>query len=342
MFRCKKNYAFFVLFLSVVCDVRAQNEHDGILVAASTANGTKFYYGEPFNLYFKFTNTKNSINYYYKPEVSINTRISLRNIQTGKSVRNTDTTPISHYGSARRDIMSGKQPSGIDAYQPNESGYDSYQINEYFGIEKLSDKRLRHNLLIYKLWAVPVGEYEFTFEYDLLPSKKTLKATHRFKVEAVPDKEQNAFRKYIQATEHAAKAHFDGDRNYSASHPDSYDNFIKDYSNSIYANHAYLNMVTESYYYAEGGVTMTDRIEKFKEFAGYYFKLRNDNMKILYVAYLPMFLKLIPGKDVRKELDLFLLKIKDENPEISDMLVSSASFYYKIKGLTNYARSDKR
>lgn len=51
-----------------------------------------------------------------------------------------------------------------------------------------------------------------------------------------------------------------GDRNYSKAHPDSYENFIADYPNSIYANHALMNMVIHVYSNAQGGPSQSDRI----------------------------------------------------------------------------------
>jgi hypothetical protein len=197
-------------------------------------------------------------------------------------------------------------------------------------------------MLAYKLNGVPVGEYELTFEYDLYPVAKTIKATHRFKVLDVPLNEKEALQHYIRSTEYACKAHFYDERNYSAGHPDSYDNFLKKYPSSIYSNYAFLNMVTESYGYAQGGASLDERIKKFEEYLNYYPKLRNDNLRFLYVGYLPEFIKLIPGKDLMMELDNFLLKIKDDNPEISDHLIRSAMFFHKITGLTNYARQDNR
>jgi hypothetical protein len=338
----KIEYILLAVAINYTPILSAQNNYDGILVQPSTANGTTFYYGEPFEIYFRIVNTKNSVNYYYRPGISVNTRVSLKDIRTGKFLPNLAELMPNHATGSRLERMKTIKPDENRAYQPNEYSYHSYEMYQFFGSDKLSEKKLRHSMLIYKLRAVPVGEYELTFDYDLYPSGKTIKAIHRFKVLELPTKETEAFQRYIRSTEYACKAHFDGDRNYSAKHPDSYDNFIKDYPNSIYANHAFMNMITQSYSYAEGGPSLAERITKFEEYLVYYPKLRNDNLRVLYSAYLPEFIKLIPGKDIKKGLDSFLLKVKDENPEISDMLVRSAMFNHQITGLTNYARADNR
>jgi hypothetical protein len=267
----------------------------------------------------------------------------LKDIYTGKFILNLGEFPSNDATGSQLEKMKNVKPdSQREAYRPNEFGFHAYEMEQFFGGEQLSDKKLRFSKLRYKLNAVPVGEYELTFEYDLYPGAKTIKATHRFKVLNVPPNEKDAFQHYIISTEYACKAHFYGERNYSSSHPDSYDNFLKKYPKSIYSNHAFLNMITESYGYAQGGAPLDKRIAKFEEYMNYYPKLRNDDLRLLYAANLPEFIKLIPGKEIMKELDNFLLKVKYDNPEISDMLIRSAMFHHHITGLTNYARQDNR
>lgn len=319
----------------------AQN-YDGITVESSGTNGNSFYYGEPFNVYFKVKNTDNSINYVFKPEEYVNLKFSLKEVNSNSNVPNLEALVMNDLILNKRDRMKTKKPSKSEYYSPMEEGYKAIMLLEYFGSDKLSQKKLRHSSLVYALKAIPPGEYELTIEYRLYPSDKVIKATHRFKILKIETKEQQAFQRYVSATEYACSSHFYGDRNYSASHPDSYDNFIKDFPKSIYATHAFMNMMTQSYYYAQGGPSLNERVAKFKEYLNYYPELVKNTKKMDYISYLPKMITLIPGKDLKKELDSFLLKIKDDNPEISDKLIRTAMFRHNITGLTNYAREVKR
>ena len=85
-------------------------------------------------------------------------------------------------------------------------------------------------------------------------------------------------------------------------------------------------MVTHIYSNAQGGLSQADRIAKFEQFARYYPKLKNNTLKMDYVSQFPRFISLIPGKDVKREVDNFLREIRDDNPEISDKLIRTAFF----------------
>lgn len=60
-----------------------------------------------------------------------------------------------------------------------------------------------------------------------------------------------------------------------------------------------------------------------------------------YVSQFPRFIGLIPGKDVKKELNRLLKEIRADDPEISDKLIRTAFFHQKISGLTNYGRDNQ-
>jgi hypothetical protein len=336
----KHFFVLLLIFVSASYGVAQNNTSNGISILP-LANEKTFVYGEPFYLYFKITNAKDGVNYVYKPEDDININIVLTDLTTGKPVNDIGGFLPNDHTISRVQQMKLEKPTESDAYLSGEFGFIAYHINKYFGIENLSTKKFRHNKMIYFLRTLPVGKYEFTVKYPLYPSSQTIQSSHKFEVVDVPANEQTAFQRYIAATEYACRSHYKGDRNYKKSNENSYEQFINDFPKSIYATHAFVNMVTESYGYANAGPTESERMTKFNEYLSYSGKLRTFNEKMNYVSYLPDIASLASNGDARKtfeSLDLVLQKLKNENPEISQKLIRTASQRKGISGLKSYAK----
>jgi hypothetical protein len=327
-------------FMLICCSITYSQEkgQDGIILEPTSANVDSYYYGEPFNLYFRIENTKNTPNYYYRPAEGINFQIRLKNLKTGY-VSIKEYVPDDIYNPQE---MRTKKPTESKAYKANELNFYPIDAFAYFGSQYLTDKKLRSSDIIHKMRAIPVGDYELEVEYTLMPGSNVIKTSSKFKILPIPEKEKEAFQRYVQAMEYAGMTHFYADRNYSETHSYSFENFVKDFPNSVYANHAFLTMVREIYMYAQTGPTETQRNARLKEYVNYYDRLRNDNIKMEYVLNLPDVVTSIPGRDAKKELNGFLNKIKNENPDLSKRLIQSARVKNNISGLTNYAIRDNR
>jgi hypothetical protein len=309
------------------------SSHDGVSIYSASTNTSTFYYGEPVVVYFQFINTTAQVKSYYKPQADVNLVYELKNKTTGNvlSLRN----QISAAGQMR-GAMKTKPPK--NPYKPNEYGYYSIALNEQFGTVLLSNSQIAgSNELVDKLVALPVGKYEMSLQYHLFPGDKSLKLRYEFEILPLDVAMEQELEQYVRSTVYSAKSHFYTGKNYSSRHADSFENFLSKNPKSIYANHAFLNMIIGIYHYAAAGPSNAERFQKFAEYVQYYSQLRNNTIKMDYVNYLPTAIKNQPNKNVKAELDAFLQKIKGENPEISKMLIRSALFEYDIQGLTNYA-----
>lgn len=83
------------------------------------------------------------------------------------------------------------------------------------------------------------------------------------------------------------------------------------------------------------------RNEKFKTYYKFFPQINNSNLKIYYVAYLPMIVERVSGWNIKEKLDQFLKdQLIDEHPDISEALIAAAELYprAKVEGLTNYAK----
>ncbi|MGB3776898.1 MAG: hypothetical protein WA960_00960 [Tunicatimonas sp.] len=160
-----------------------------------------------------------------------------------------------------------------------------------------------------------------------------------FEVVTVPTNQQEAFQQFVKTTTYACNAHYYGEENYTQSHPDSYENFLRQYDKSPYGQYAFIDMVTQIYLYR--GVSADLRNEKFKTYYKFFPQINNSNLKIYYVAYLPMIVERVSGWNIKEKLDQFLKdQLIDEHPDISEALIAAAELYprAKVEGLTNYAK----
>lgn len=336
----KRIFVMLLILISAWFNGISQSNSSGGISILQLANEKTFVYGEPFNLFFKILNSEQRTNYVYKPEDDANIKIILMDLKTGKPVKDVERFLPNDQTMLRRERMKSEKPDEGRAYQPNEAGFIAYSINKYFGTDNLTTKKFRHNRLVYLLRALPVGKYELTVKYTLYPSDQTIQSSHKFEVIDVPAEEQTAFQRYLAATEYACRSHYYGDRNYKSTDPNSYENFIKAFPTSIYGPHAFLNMVTEVYTYANAGPSDNERLSRFKEYVSYGGKLRTFNQKMNFVSYLPEIASLAFKGDKTKtfeSLDLVLQDFKSENPEISEKLIRTASQQKGILGLKSYA-----
>lgn len=324
-----------LMFLGVICKVLAQDQdsYDGIIIKNSKINSESFYFGEPFRLFFDIENTLNEVNYYHLPYTGINIQFFLRDLSTGKIINNLQND-WNNADPFRANIQNSKPDEKI-AFQANEVRPFQMLVPEYFGLQRLSNKyeRFQHNDLVYKLQTLPVGKYEFILKYYLYPSSHVISASHVFEIKEVPSNEIESFKHYIETTEYACENHFWGTKKYSSKHPKSYENYIARFPESIYTEYAFIDMVQQIYSYY--GPPEDEMIAKYNEFINFYPKINRVNNKMLYGILLPDVVKKIPGKNVPKEMDKFLFKIKDEQAELSEITLNVAK-NKNIKGLKNY------
>ncbi len=307
---------------------------DGIEISAVETNSITYYYGEPVIMHFEFSNVTNNTKQYYKPSTGVNLTFLLRNKSNGKVVE--PHLIFWSMGGHERSRMQNEPPSPDEAYQPHEYGHYAVQLNEQFGTEALTDQAVAYNNnLSYRLAALPIGEYELVMKYLLLPVKREMIATFSFKVVALPQEEQEAFKQYVQASAYASNAHFWANNNYVASHKDSYENFLKRYPNSLFAQYAFVDMVKEIYTFA--GPSQTSKANKYKEYIEFHSKIKKSNLKMDYLRGLPYYVSLLPSTNAKDHLDKVLYKLKDEHPAYSKGLIRNAELRNKIKGLKNYA-----
>jgi hypothetical protein len=327
---------FHIAVISILCasSVWAQNNStDGIVIDPSSVNEKTFYYGEPAHIYFRITNTKSSTNYYYKPVRFVNVSFSMRSVSTGKKL--TERNRLGgHALSVLTDTQMKKVPDQNQAFKPGETVHYDLFVNDEFGTERLSNESYTSRLNE-ELRTLPVGNYEVTMDYLVLPANIKLTATYRFRIAALPAEEQEAFNRYVNSTSYAAKNHVKGDNNYSKDHPSSYENFLKDYPNSIFSNHAFINMVDQVYGYMSSTPLQK---EMFKKYLAFYSDIRNNSIKMGFIKYVPEFINTIDKANAKSELDKYLKKIEQENWELSNRLIRFSETNLKIGGLVNYAK----
>ncbi len=296
----------YVLILPEVGVGQNRASYNGIEVRPAPTNAITFFYGEPINIYFEFSNSSQELKRYHKPLTWVNLDYYLKSKYDGKETR----ANINFWetgGHIRGSLQ--EEPTKDQSYQPGEYGQYVIHVNDQFGSESLTQKQVSENHDLGKrLWSLPVGSYELVLKYFLFPSDKVLITSFAFQVVSLPAQEKAAFFQYVNTTVYASNAHFWANKNYSASNPDSYENFIKSHPNSLFAQYAFVDMVREIYNYP--GPSQAAKTAKYKEYFQYYPKLKKSNLKMDYLRFLPEFYSRIPGTDVKKELDAVLLKIK--------------------------------
>lgn len=329
---------FLIIFLastavSYKSMAQSAQQHDGIVITPSSVNNEVFYYGEPIFIYFNVTNTNNAPAFYHAPSPNTNYRLILKNLTTG------EVKESRRWLSHPRGAQQMHPPTADKAYQPKEILIVQNLLNSNFAGDKLSEKMAYSYNLANKLIAVASGKYELTLEYHLLPSDKKILASHRFEIKEVPADQKAAFEQYVKATAYAANTYRRGGKGtYSATHPDSYENFLQRYPNSFYSTYAFMDMVKEVYIYPIAGEQTS--IEKFMQYATYFPHIEKSSLKMNYITFLPFTIANIPGNNLQGELDQFLRQeLIEENPELSTALISAAGeIVYQVKGLKNYAK----
>ena len=310
-----------------------QVAYDGIYLKSSPINESTFYFGEPIYLHFDISNQKDVLNLYYIPQAYTNTQIELRDRETNQIVGEVGWRGVSH----RRDEWRGKPPSENYAFQPQESLIFQVFLNDEFGSVKLTEPEY-YNALADRLKTLPVGKYKLTFKYFLFPSSEALVSRANFEVLEVPTAVQDAFNQYVKTTTYACNAHYFGENNYTQSHPDSYENFLRQYNDSPYSQYAFVDMVTQIYY--RKGMPENLQNQHFKSYYEFFPKITNNNFKFYYAVYLPMVVQHTPGQQTKESLDKFLREqLVDEHPDLSEALIQAAKFYTKVEGLKNYAKT---
>ena len=323
-------YIVVLVCQSLWCFAQSTDEYDGLAITASTINDDVFYYGEQIFFYFKVTNTRDEANSYFTPSSNTNYRFLLKNLSTGKIKKS------ERWDSHIRGAQENAVPLPTQSYQPNETVIVQALLNSIFADEKLYKELVYSYKIANKLLAIDVGTYQLTVEYQLLPSDKTISTHHSFEVKPVPTEQQAAFDQYVKATTYAGHSYRRGGGNYSATHPDSYENFLEKHFKSPYSDYAFIDMVSQVYIYPVLGKEAS--ITKFNQYIEYFSKIKRSSLKMHYITYLPSLISNIPDKDLKSELDRFLREeLADQDSDFSTALIDISKWRYQLEGLRSYA-----
>ena len=327
---------FVFLCSSCHCAAQATNKHDGLSIVALDINSSIFYYGEPIYFYFKAVNMTEDIKSYHKPSNVTNYSLHLTNLTTGEVEESRQW--LSH----PRGAQLGSVPSGDRAYRPKEKFIIKGLLNPLFADRKLNEQIVFSYNLANKLLAIEKGEYRLTIEYQLLPSDRIISTSFDFEIKAIPADQEQAFEQYVRSTTYAGHSYRrGGGGSYSATHPDSYENFLKKYPNSSYSDYAFVDMVNQVYIYPDQGKEAS--IEKFNQYLNYFPNIEQSSLKMEYITHLPFCVNAMPGDNLRVELDRFLRdELSDEDIDLSTVLINVAKGMYQVEGLRNYARTTIR
>lgn len=323
--------SILLVFISTNYLYGQSSSYDGISISASSVNVSAFYYGEPAHVYFTITNQKDSISDYYKPSIGNNAILYLKNLVSSEIRKRDQSGVIICYFSFPREKRINNYP-----YLPNETIHREIFLND-FGKERLSDAYYSVSM-DNKLRCLEIGEYELTMEYRLTP-ENYITATHRFKILPVPVHEQNALIAYTKALEYNAQASAREFADYSPNHTNSFENFLTKYSDSIYANSAFISMIWDTRSNRIANEQWVTRCKKrLSDYLSYYSSLRNSAIKMNYIKLVPSIMADVHTHNLKTELDRYLENLRNENWELSTMLIGQANL--KAPGLINYAKHE--
>jgi len=327
---------FFTLALGLVfCHHSAygqKNIHDGIKIGVD-ANRATYYQGEPFRIYFEIENLSSSVKPYYKPLGSPNLKYELKNLQTGQIIY-----------SRKKTIQERFYTNGINEklyIPPKMKAYESVHIGKKFGTVLLTSKPVTGSSITkYNLVAIPVGEYQLTLSYSLQPSDKVISATHKFKVLAPPTELMDARNQYIEAIYYANETGFNGKKNYSPGNPNSYENFLKNYGSTVFADYAWIDMIITIY--SHPGPSSTEMIKKWNEYINHYSSIEHEDVKLNYVQKLPIVVASLENKKAgsAKAISQKILKNDMKNSHRASELFILGNVY--VQGLQNYATKQEQ
>ena len=320
-------------------DAQAQvsSEEKGVRISIIGEDIPEYWHGEPFWIYIDAYGESSFANGYYKPDLAINCRVTLKNHTTGETSKMNNN--YWRMGQEDRDRQQRDVGDSRRKFSKGKHKYIPINMARSFGQEPdnvrpiLSRSNLRHNIKL-----LSAGSYELMVEFFLYPGKSTIKVTYPFRVLALPQNERDIFQEYIKCVKYAIRTGYWGSNTYDENAGESYERFLTQHSNSLFAKHALMDMVTKVYLYP----VAPDKVRK-KKFALYsksYGKIDQRTLKLQYASFLPRVLMLKNGDDpvrAQGELDEFLSK-SSVDFATSSMVIDIAKRQHGITGLKSYVK----
>ncbi len=346
------NYWYFILsvlplsFIHFYLYAQDTDSARGIELRVMDFNRAQFYYGEPFRIFTKITNTKDTINDIWSYQVGVNFIVLLKNLDSGKEIRKKEFGFVDGFANQSEvDWYKTTPPPDSRKYQANEFTMYFPHMGKNYGKIKLTPNPILGTSIVHtNLYALPVGNYEMTFEYYLYPFTEKLTVRHRFEILPLTYTQQLEFNAFVDAVHYANESYFWGTKDYDESHNLSLENFIKKYPRSIYTEPAKVILTTMVYLYP---VPNEQRRRKMLQEAldnDQYIKSPANKAWLAWSA--PIMSKVIHEYDPAKtihHLDQVLQRWVKDDPYISDVLIIQANRkVQKVNSLKNYSLENRQ
>jgi hypothetical protein len=331
----KKILILILLTTIVLIKVNGQNIAKGVKITGLTSNREAYLYGEPVLLYFSISNQTENTIYNWIPSPGVNVQVELIDLASGEKKQ---TLFYSSDNQKQKYRWSQQSPSEGNAFKPFQSYFFHYLIGETFSKEKVYFPKGKEAPVIERYASIlPEGSYKLQVEFTLLPSKEKIQESHSFSINKVPAEEMGAFENYRKSLQYTALTHpAYGDGSYSSKHSSSIENFLKDYSESVYSQHLLHILTNWLYpYYKKEGLDES-KIAIIQEY------LKNDQLlPELRVerAFRAGVLARNYGKNIDKQeiFDKALKGVQNQSSSISEWVINLGDRSHKVKGLKNYA-----
>jgi hypothetical protein len=334
---------FIALLISVLCAscALAQNMADGISLRSMGADRERFYYGEPASFAFELKNNTALLKQYWKKATGVNIYYKLIDVKTNEEVGNSEHD----WKSFRRMAYKFYEPPAENyAFPPDFAYYFIVNLTDdlYSPLfEKYTQGLKYHNTLSLALATLPEGEYKLMVEFFLMPGDQKIEAEHRFRIDPLPEEEQEAYQAFLASTVYAANSYYPGDNNYLPSSERSYKTFLEKYSESLFAEYASYILIDKVYHY--GGTTTIPQDVRQRTVKKYITEkdFTRSNLRVKKVIKLPHVVGWAKGIDKRAAIEAHLLKLKEEDPLISVQLIRESEQAYQMEGLRNRALEER-
>lgn len=315
----------------------AQHVADGISLRSMDVNRERFYYGEPASFAFELKNNTPLLKQYWKMSTGVNVYYKLIDLQTNEEL-----------GNSQDDWESFGMMQDFSKIPAEEYSFPPH-FAYYFIIDLAADlssplfDRYRQglkydNTLALALRTLPEGEYKLLVEFFLMPGAQKIEAEHSFAIRPLPEKEKEAYQAFLVSTVYAANSYYPGDNNYLPDSEKSYESFLEKYPESLFAEYASYILIDKVYHYG-GTATIPQEIRQHtlkKYITDTDFTLANLILKKVYK--LPYVVAWANGIDKREAIEAQLLKLKEEDPVISDQLIDASRKEFQLEDLKNRAR----
>ena len=143
---------------------------------------------------------------------------------------------------------------------------------------------------------------------------------------------------FLEATVYAANSYFYGDNNYIPYSEKSYERFIEEHPESVFAEYAFYNLIDAVYHYG-GTKTIPQNIhqQKLKEFLTEK-EFRLSNLKVKKAKRFHHVVGRAENIDKSKVIEQEPETLKNEDPVLSESLIRESIDKHKVKGLKNKSR----